>query len=98
MPSSGTLLRVQEPDGEHVRVDSCLLEGYTVSPHYDPMLAKVIAWGTDRDQAIERLDGALAKTVVLGVLTNIEYLRLLLNDPDVVAGALDTTLHYHSQA
>ncbi len=92
MPSSGTLLRVQEPAGEHVRVDSCLLEGYTVSPHYDPMLAKVIAWGTDRDQAIERLDGALAKTVVLGVLTNIEYLRLLLNDPDVVAGALDTTL------
>lgn len=92
MPSAGTLLRVQEPAGEHVRVDSCLLEGYTVSPHYDPMLAKVIAWGPDRDQAIERLDGALAKTVVLGVLTNIEYLRLLLNDPDVVAGALDTTL------
>lgn len=92
MPSSGTLLRVQEPDGEHVRVDSCLLAGYTVSPHYDPMLAKVIAWGTDRDQAIERLDGALAKTVVLGVLTNIEYLRLLLNDSDVRAGNLDTTL------
>ncbi len=92
MPSTGTLLRVREPAGQHVRVDSCLLEGFTVSPHYDPMLAKVIAWGPDRGQALGRLDGALARTVVLGVLTNIEYLRLLLNDPDVRAGNLDTTL------
>ena len=92
MPSTGTLLRVREPAGQHVRVDSCLLEGFAVSPHYDPMLAKVIAWGPDRGQALGRLDGALARTVVLGVLTNIEYLRLLLNDPDVRAGNLDTTL------
>ncbi|MFF5792463.1 acetyl/propionyl/methylcrotonyl-CoA carboxylase subunit alpha [Paeniglutamicibacter sp. NPDC012692] len=92
MPSTGTLLRVEEPAGEHVRVDSCLLEGYAVSPHYDPMLAKVIAWAPDRGEALGRLDGALARTVVLGVLTNIEYLRLLLNDPDVRAGHLDTTL------
>ncbi|MFJ6415362.1 acetyl/propionyl/methylcrotonyl-CoA carboxylase subunit alpha [Paeniglutamicibacter sp. NPDC091659] len=92
MPSTGTLLRVEEPAGQHVRVDSCLLEGFTVSPHYDPMLAKVIAWGSDRGEALGRLDRALAQTVVLGVLTNIEYLRLLLNDPDVRAGRLDTTL------
>ena len=52
MPSTGTLLRVREPAGQHVRVDSCLLEGFTVSPHYDPMLAKVIAWGPDRGEAL----------------------------------------------
>ncbi|WP_411733403.1 biotin carboxylase N-terminal domain-containing protein [Paeniglutamicibacter sp.] len=92
MPSTGRLLRVLEPAGDHVRVDSSMAEGLDVSPHYDPMLAKVIAWGTDRDTALARLDRALANTVILGVLTNIEYLRLLLDDPDVRAGNLDTTL------
>ncbi|MBV1777605.1 ATP-grasp domain-containing protein [Paeniglutamicibacter sp. ABSL32-1] len=92
MPSTGRLLRVLEPAGAHVRVDSSLDEGLEVSPHYDPMLAKVIAWGSNRDTALARLDRALADTVILGVLTNIEYLRLLLADPDVRTGTLDTTL------
>ncbi|MEO6943486.1 MAG: biotin/lipoyl-containing protein, partial [Lacisediminihabitans sp.] len=54
--------------------------------------AKVIAWGSDRTQALSRLDGALASTTVLGVRTNVEYLRALIADPDVQSGNLETTL------
>jgi acetyl-CoA/propionyl-CoA carboxylase biotin carboxyl carrier protein len=92
LPSTGTVVALAEAQGEGVRVDSSLVDGLTVSPHYDPMLAKVIAWGFDRGEALNRLDGALATTTVLGVRTNVEYLRALLADPDVQAGELDTTL------
>ncbi len=92
LPSTGSVLALAEPAGEGVRVDSSLLPGGTVSSSYDPMLAKVIAWGTDRREALDRLDAALAGMVVLGVDTNIEYLRLLVNDDDVRAARLDTTL------
>ncbi|MPY11806.1 biotin carboxylase N-terminal domain-containing protein [Arthrobacter bussei] len=92
LPSTGTVVALGEPAGEGIRVDSSLLNGGTVSSSYDPMLAKVIAWGADRRQALDRLDAALADTVVLGVDTNIEYLRLLVTDDDVRAGRLDTTM------
>jgi acetyl-CoA/propionyl-CoA carboxylase biotin carboxyl carrier protein len=78
--------------GARVRVDSSLLPGLTVGADYDPMLSKCIAWGRDRAEALTALDAALAEYTVLGVATNIEYLRLLLADPDVRAGHLDTTL------
>ncbi|MGO2806762.1 MAG: biotin carboxylase N-terminal domain-containing protein [Glutamicibacter arilaitensis] len=90
LPSVGTVLRVSEP--ENVRVDSSLRDGLEISAHYDPMLSKLIAWGGDRTEALARLDKALAGTVVLGVLANSEYLRLLLADEDVAAGRLDTNL------
>ena len=90
LPSVGTVLRVSEP--ENVRVDSSLRDGLEISAHYDPMLSKLIAWGEDRTEALVRLDQALAGTVVLGVLANSEYLRLLLADEDVAAGRLDTNL------
>jgi acetyl-CoA/propionyl-CoA carboxylase biotin carboxyl carrier protein len=64
----------------------------TVTSSYDPMLAKVAAWGPDRDTALRRLDAALAGTTVLGVGTNLAFLRALLTHPDVVAGRLDTGL------
>jgi acetyl-CoA/propionyl-CoA carboxylase, biotin carboxylase, biotin carboxyl carrier protein len=92
LPTGGTVLSLREPAGEHVRVDSGLSEGATVTSAYDPMLAKVIAWGEDRATAVRRLDAALAGTVVLGVPTNTAFLRALLHDPDVQAGHLDTTL------
>ena len=75
-----------EPTGEGVRVDSGIAAGSAVGSDYDPMLAKVIAWGDDRAEALHRLDHALAETAVLGVTTNIGFLRRLLADPDVVAG------------
>ncbi|GGX69466.1 acetyl/propionyl/methylcrotonyl-CoA carboxylase subunit alpha [Streptomyces hiroshimensis] len=92
LPSAGTVRLLREPAGEGVRVDSGLSEGTDVGTSYDPMLAKVIAHGPDRETALRRLRAALAGTVVLGVDTNAGFLRRLLAHPDVVAGALDTGL------
>jgi acetyl-CoA/propionyl-CoA carboxylase biotin carboxyl carrier protein len=92
MPSIGRLLEIREPSGPGIRVDSSLTENLEVSPHYDPMIAKVIVRNADRGQALGTLDQALADTVLLGVKTNVEYLRLLIADEDVAAGRLDTTL------
>ena len=92
LPSTGTVLAYDEPEGDGVRVDSGLHEGSVVSADYDPMLAKVIAHGSTRTEAIERLDAALASTVILGIDTNIAFLRALLARPEVLAGDLDTGL------
>ena len=75
-----------------IRIDSSLVEGLEITSDYDPMIAKVIAWGPDRKAALGKLDTALARYTVLGVDTNVEYLRLLINDDDVRAGRLDTGL------
>ena len=75
-----------------VRVDAGSVAGGVVGSDYDPMLAKVIAWGRDRAEALRRLDRALGDTVLLGVGTNVGFLRALLADPDVRAGRLDTGL------
>ncbi|KQX08363.1 acetyl/propionyl-CoA carboxylase subuit alpha [Leifsonia sp. Root1293] len=92
LPSIGTVLAYSEPEGPGVRVDSGITAGSEVSPNYDPMLAKVIAFGSDRVEALARLDEALAGTVVLGVDTNIAFLRALIAEPAVQAGDLDTGL------
>jgi acetyl-CoA/propionyl-CoA carboxylase, biotin carboxylase, biotin carboxyl carrier protein len=90
LPTGGTVVGLREP--LDVRVDSGLRTGTVVGSNYDPMLAKVIAHGSDRSGAIRRLDRALADYAVLGVTTNIAHLRAVLADPDVLAGRLDTTL------
>ena len=92
LPTGGDVLAVVEPDAAGVRVDSGLAAGMVVGSDYDPMLAKVVAYGADRAAALRNLDRALADTAVLGVVTNIEFARFLLADPDVVAGRLDTGL------
>ncbi len=93
LPASGTVALLSEPtDHPHVRVDSGLAIGAVVGTRYDPMLAKVIAWGATRGEAIDRLRGALEDTAVLGVTTNVGYLARLLAHPDVAAGHLDTGL------
>ncbi|MGO2541403.1 MAG: acetyl-CoA carboxylase biotin carboxylase subunit, partial [Specibacter sp.] len=94
LPATGTVVVLDESVELRpgVRVDSSLARRLEITANYDPMLAKVIAWGTDRQEALDRLDAALADYVVLGVPTNVEYLRLLLGDPDVQAGRLDTNM------
>ena len=92
LPTGGTALLVREPHGRGVRVDSGLVEGTDTGSAYDPMLAKVIAHGPDRATALARLDRALAGTAVLGVGTNVAFLRRLLGHDDVRAGVLDTGL------
>lgn len=92
LPTGGGVLQVFEPSGDGVRVDSSLLPGTLVGSDYDPMLSKVIAHGADRDEALATLDRALSRTAILGVQTNIEFLRFLLADERVRAGDLDTAL------
>ncbi|SEF26775.1 acetyl-CoA/propionyl-CoA carboxylase, biotin carboxylase, biotin carboxyl carrier protein [Amycolatopsis pretoriensis] len=92
IPTGGTVLAVHEPAGDGVRVDSWMTRGAVIGSNYDPMLAKVIAWGPDRAAALHRLDRALADTALLGVGTNTAFLRELLADDDVRAGRLDTEL------
>ncbi|MCV2490868.1 ATP-grasp domain-containing protein [Geodermatophilus sp. YIM 151500] len=92
LPQAGTVLGLVEPSGPGIRVDSSLAVGSVVGTDYDPMLAKVVAWAPDRDTARARLIGALGHTAVLGVTTNVPFLRALLADPDVAAGRLDTGL------
>ncbi|MEO7196588.1 MAG: biotin carboxylase N-terminal domain-containing protein [Pseudonocardiaceae bacterium] len=92
LPTGGRVLRVREPAGHGVRVDSGLLAGDVVGSDYDPLLAKVIAHGPDRDTALRRLDAALAQTSILGLGTNVAFLRVLLADAGVRAGELDTGL------
>ncbi|MGH3760469.1 biotin/lipoyl-containing protein, partial [Actinophytocola sp.] len=92
LPTGGTVLALAEPRGPGVRVDSALYPGTVVGSSYDPMLAKVIAWGPDRDAALRRLSASLGETAILGLGTNVAFLRALLADDDVVAGRLDTGL------
>ena len=92
LPTGGHVIALREPAGPGIRVDSGLADGTVVGSDYDPMLAKVIAHADDRATALRELDAALADTAVLGLTTNIEFLRFLLADPDVAAGRLDTGL------
>ena len=93
LPTGGTVVALHEPSHlPHVRVDSSLADGTQIGSDYDPMLAKLIAWAPDRDTARRRAGAALAATTVLGVTTNIGFLRTLLAHPAVAAGNLDTGL------
>jgi acetyl-CoA/propionyl-CoA carboxylase, biotin carboxylase, biotin carboxyl carrier protein len=93
IPTGGQILQLHEPGNlVGVRVDSCLKVGLAVGSTYDPMLSKVIAWGDTRNIAIRRLDGALADSSILGVTTNVSYLRHLLSNDQVARGELDTGL------
>jgi acetyl-CoA/propionyl-CoA carboxylase, biotin carboxylase, biotin carboxyl carrier protein len=91
LPTGGTVLLAQQ-DAAGARVDSGVTTGTRVTTDYDPLLAKVVAHGPDRGAALRRLDAALADYHLLGVTTNVAFLRALLAHPDVVAGRLDTGL------
>lgn len=92
LPDTGIITQYREPAGEELRIDSMLAEGIAITAHYDPMLAKVIATGRDRDSARQHLQTALRELRVHGVRTNQEFLHDLLDDPQVRAGTLDTAL------
>ena len=90
LPATGEVLRWREAPG--VRTDSAVESGSVVGSEYDPMIAKVIAHGADRADALARLDLALADTVLFGVETHLAFLRTLIADDAVQAGAMDTGL------
>jgi acetyl-CoA carboxylase biotin carboxylase subunit len=91
-PSPGTVSVLRLPGGPGVRVDSGVAAGSPVPPYYDSLLAKVIAHGRDRGEALARMRAALADLQIEGVRTNVALHRALLDDPDVVAGRLHTRL------
>ncbi|QYJ92029.1 acetyl-CoA carboxylase biotin carboxylase subunit [Shewanella halotolerans] len=91
-PSPGRIDRLVVPGGLGVRWESHLSPGASVPPYYDAMIAKLIAWGDDRAQAIARMRTALDELVITGVKTNVPLLRALLADPKVQQG--ETSIHY----
>lgn len=90
LPQAGPLLLYREPAGPGIRVDSAALEGGDVSVHYDPLVAKLIAWDENRDAARRRAVAALRSYPILGVRTNIPFLIELLQHPAVISGGADT--------
>jgi 3-methylcrotonyl-CoA carboxylase alpha subunit len=92
LPSIGRLDLLQFGEVEGGRIDTGVYEGAQVSPFYDPMIAKVIAWGDDREEARERLGAMLEDTAVWPVRTNASFLVKALQHPDFAAGKVDTGL------
>jgi acetyl-CoA carboxylase biotin carboxylase subunit len=89
-PSTGRILGLREPSGPGIRLDSGIRAGLDVSLHYDPLLAKLIVWGEDRPQALQRLRRALSEYLLLGVRTDLPLYRYLLDHPAFLAGDFDT--------
>ena len=90
LPQAGEAVRVDWPRGPFVRVDDGLSTGDHIPIHYDPILAKVVAAGREREDAVERLTWALDEALVHGVITNLPFLRAIMRDPVVHSGAFDT--------
>jgi acetyl-CoA carboxylase biotin carboxylase subunit len=90
LPSPGKITLLLAPSGPGIRRDSGMYEGWTVPMDYDPLLAKLIGYGTDREQAIARLTRALSEYFVGGIKTNISLFRRILSDADFRAAKLDT--------
>jgi len=89
-PSPGKITLLLAPSGPGIRRDSGMYEGWTVPMDYDPLLAKLIGYGTDRDQAISRLTRALNEYFVGGIKTNISLFRRILRHPEFQAAKIDT--------
>ncbi|GHO86772.1 acetyl-CoA carboxylase biotin carboxylase subunit [Dictyobacter formicarum] len=90
LPATGTVLGLQEPSGPGVRVDSSLYAGLQVPLFYDPLLAKLIVWGRDREQAITRLRRALDEYTIVGVRTTLPFARWLMDQPRFISADFST--------
>ena len=92
LPGPGTITRWDEPSGEGIRVDAGYQAGNTVTPFYDPLLAKLCVHGTDRESALERARTAVAAFAIAGPKTNLAFHAELLDNPQFVSGDYDTSL------
>jgi acetyl-CoA carboxylase biotin carboxylase subunit len=90
LPSVGRIELAREPAGPGIRVESALYDGIEITPYYDSLLAKVTAWGRNREGARTRLKRALTEFRVVGVATNIPYLLQIIDLPDFIEGRIDT--------
>ncbi|MCH9689874.1 MAG: acetyl-CoA carboxylase biotin carboxylase subunit [Gammaproteobacteria bacterium] len=92
MPSPGKITLLHQPGGPGIRFDSHIYSSYTVPPHYDSMIGKLIAYGKTRDEAFARMRNALDEIIIDGINTNIDLHLKLINDKGFIAG--ETNIHY----
>jgi 3-methylcrotonyl-CoA carboxylase alpha subunit len=99
LPQTGTLHRLKFPPAAVARIDTGVRQGDTVTPFYDPLVAKIIVWGESRATAVDRLRRALAETAILGVSTNLGFLSRLAAHPAFAAAKVDNGfIERHHQA
>ena len=97
-PSPGTITDLHLPGGKGIRVDSAIYSGCSISPYYDSMVAKLIVWAKNRDEAIQKMQSAHGEVIIEGIDTNVDYLYELLNNPVYQSGEfnvnfIDTIKH-----
>jgi len=89
-PKTGLVRHIDWPTGNHVRVETALVAGSSIGLKYDPMIAKIIVWGRNRNEAIDRMACALEDTRIIGVATNLHLLRSIMDHPEFQIGRIDT--------
>jgi len=97
LPAIGTLHHLQFPEGSGLRVETGVRQGDTISPFYDPMIAKLVTHGKTREAALDALIDALSRTQIAGSVVNTRFLAALAADPDFAAGNVDTGMIERSQ-
>lgn len=91
MPCPGKITGLNLPGGNGIRIDTAIYEGYTIPPFYDSMIAKIIVYGTTRNEAIAKMKRALEELVIEGVETNRDFLFEIIKNPDFIRGNFDTS-------
>ena len=91
MPCPGKITGLNLPGGNGIRIDTAIYEGYTIPPYYDSMIAKIIVYGTTRNEAIAKMKRALEELVIEGVETNRDFLFEIIKNPDFIRGNFDTS-------
>ena len=91
MPCPGKITGLYLPGGNGIRIDTAIYEGYTIPPFYDSMIAKIIVYGTTRNEAIAKMKRALEELVIEGVETNRDFLFKIIKNPDFIRGNFDTS-------
>ena len=91
MPCPGKITGINLPGGNGIRIDTAIYEGYTIPPYYDSMIAKIIAYGANRNESISKMKRALEELVIDGVETNRDFLFEIIRNPNFIRGNFDTS-------
>jgi acetyl-CoA carboxylase biotin carboxylase subunit len=91
MPSPGKINEINLPGGNGIRIDTAIYNGYTIPPNYDSMIAKLITYGANRNEAISKMKRALEELVIDGIETNKDFLFDIIRNPNFIRGNFDTS-------
>jgi acetyl-CoA carboxylase biotin carboxylase subunit len=97
----GRVRRLKNPEGTWVRIENYVYEGYDIPVYYDPLIAKLITWGVDREDAVARMSRALSEYIIEGIETTIPFHIWVMRDPNFASGDFDTSYidrHYLGKA